>query len=87
MLDYFESCAPDADAIVDGQFGIADIALASPVRLLDLAGNPLDALRWPRFDAYTRRVLARPAAVALHEAELHATEVFGRTGNAPKGTE
>jgi glutathione S-transferase len=87
VLDYFESCAPDTDAIVDGQLGIADIALASPIRLLSLAGNPLDALRWPRFDAYTRRVLDRRAAVALHEAELHATEVFGRTGNAPTSTE
>lgn len=86
VLGYFESCAPATDAIVDGQFGIADIALASPIRLLSLAGDPLDASRWPRFDAYTRRVLARPAAVALHEAELHATEVFGRTGNAPTGT-
>ena len=81
-LDYLESIAP-AQGWLLGDFGIADIALFSPVRLLDLAGAPLDAKRWPRFEAWYRRVAARPAAQSIVAAELAATEVFRTTGNAP----
>ena len=84
VLDYFEKQAPDGDAIVDDRFGIADISLAAPVRLLELAGNPLDASRWPRFAAYARRILDRPSAVALRDDEKVATEIFRTTGNAPR---
>ena len=83
VFDYFESQAPDGDTIVGNRFGIADIALAAPTRLLELAGDPLDATRWPRFAAYVARALDRPSARALRDAEAHATETFRTTGNAP----
>ena len=84
VFDYFEKQAPDGAAIVDDRFGIADISLAAPVRLLELAGNPLDPIRWPRFAAYVRKILDRPSAVALRHDEEVATEIFRTTGNAPR---
>jgi glutathione S-transferase len=82
-LKYLEEAAPDGDGIVDARFGIADISLASPLRLLDLAGAPLDASRWPRLEAYYRRIIERPSARSIYEEEAAATEVFRTTGNAP----
>lgn len=82
-LEYLEGIAPDGDGIVGGRFGIADISLASPLRLLDLAGAPLDPTRWPRLEAYYRRIIERPSARSIYEEEAAATEVFRTTGNAP----
>ena len=83
-FDYLEKVAPDGPGMVDDQFGIADISLAAPVRLLDLAGAPLDAERWPRFEAYYRRTIERASAQSIYEEELSATEVFRTTGDAPR---
>ena len=82
-FDYLERVAPEGEAIVGERFGIADLALSSPVRLLSLAGAPLDAARWPRFAAYVARAHARPSSRATAAAEEAATEVFRTTGNAP----
>jgi len=82
-LDYLEKIAPERGWFLGDAFGIADIALLSPVRLLDLAGAPLDAARWPRFEAWYRRAIARPSALSIVDAEVAATEVFRTTGNAP----
>jgi hypothetical protein len=40
-------------------------------------------VRWPRFEAWYRRAIARPSAQSIVAAELAATEVFRTTGNAP----
>jgi glutathione S-transferase len=82
-FDYLESIAPARGPLLGDAFGIADISLLSPVRLLDLAGAPLDATRWPKFEAWYRRSLDRPSARSIAAAELAATEVFRTTGNAP----
>ena len=82
-LGYLESQAPDGDGIVDGRFGIADISLAAPLRLLDLAGAPLDGTRWPRLEAYYRRIIERPSAQSIYDEERWATEIFRPTGNTP----
>jgi glutathione S-transferase len=82
-LDYLETIAPERGWLLGDAFGIADIALLSPVRLLDLAGAPLDASRWPKFEAWYRRAIARPAALSIVAAEVAATEVFRTTGSAP----
>lgn len=83
-FDYLESAAPDGSGIVDNQFGIADISLASAVRLLDLAGAPLDSTRWPRFTEYYKRIINRPSAKSIADEEHHATEIFRTTGDAPQ---
>jgi glutathione S-transferase len=82
-LDYLETIAPERGWLLGDAFGIADVALLSPVRLLDLAGAPLDARRWPKFEAWYRRAIARPSALSIVDAEVAATEVFRTTGNAP----
>ena len=83
VFDYLDQVAPEGDGIVDDVFGIADIALASPVKLLDLAGAPLDASRWPRFEGYYRRTIGRPSARSIEAEDLIATEAWRTTGNAP----
>jgi len=83
-LNYLESISPTRGYMMGDYFGIADISLLSPVRLLDLAGAPLDAKRWPKFEAWYRRAIDRPSARSIIDAEVAATEVFRTTGNAPK---
>lgn len=83
VFDYLESIAPASGPWMADGFGIADISLVSPVRLLDLAGAPLDARRWPTFEAWYRRTITRPSGLSIIEAETAATEVFRTTGNAP----
>lgn len=84
VFDYLDRSAPEhGDGMVDGRFGIADISVASPVRLLDLAGDPLDASRWPRFDAHYQRIMARPSARSIVAKDLATTEAWRTTGNAP----
>ena len=82
-LDYLEKIAPIHGNFLGEAFSIVDIALLSPVRLLDLAGAPLDAMRWPKFAAWYRRAIARPSALSIVQAEVAATDVFRTTGNAP----
>lgn len=82
-FDYLESIAPAQGYLMGEAFGIADIAVLSPVRLLDLANAPLDSRRWPKFEAWYRRAIERPSAKSIVEAEVAATEVFRTTGNAP----
>jgi hypothetical protein len=82
-FDYLECAAPEQSWIINDSFGIADISLAAPVRLLDLAGAPLDASHWPLFEAYYRRIIDRQPAQSIYAAELSATEVLRTTGNAP----
>ncbi len=85
VFDYLESVAPTGAGIVKNEFGIADIALAAPVRLLDLAEDPLDARRWPRFCAYYQRTIDRPSARSIAEIDRATTEVWRTTGQAPRG--
>jgi glutathione S-transferase len=83
VFDFLEEMAPADDAIVGEQFGIADIALVAPVRLLDLAGAPLDASIWPKFESYYRRVFDRPSARSIMDEDSAATEVWRTTGSGP----
>ncbi len=83
VFDYLEQIAPAEGWIFGDQFSLADIALASPVRLLDLAGAPLDAAGWPNFERYYRRIYARPSAQSIVAEEQAATEVWRTTGSGP----
>lgn len=83
-FNHLESISPSHGYMMGDHFGIADISLLSPVRLLDLAGAPLDAKRWPKFEAWYRRAIDRPSVRSIVDAEVAATEVFRTTGNAPK---
>ncbi len=61
VFDYLEGQLGDAEFFIDGRFSIADIAIASPFRNLILAGESLDAGRWPKLAAFLDRVLSRPS--------------------------
>jgi glutathione S-transferase len=53
--------ALDGGGIVGGRFSIADIALFSPLASLPLAGEAIDAKRFPRVAGYFARLAERPA--------------------------
>jgi glutathione S-transferase len=62
-LDYLEGELPE-DGWLFGEFGLADIAVASFFRNAAYAGFEPDAGRWPRVAAFVQRALA-------HEAFAH----------------
>ncbi len=67
---YLETVAPEAgDGIVGGRFSIADIGIASPLVNLALAGETVDATKYPKLAAYVGRVHARPSFKACIEEE------------------
>lgn len=71
VFDYLEGEIGDQEYLVGGLFSAADIAIASPFQNLSLAGEQVDAGRWPKLAAYLQRVLARPsykACIADEEA-------------------
>ena len=70
MLDYLESQVPE-DGFVFGDFGMADLAIASPFYNAAYAGYEVDAARWPALAGLIARVKAQPqvAAVLAKEAE------------------
>lgn len=69
VFSYLEGQLGDADYFVDGRFGIADIAIASPFRNLLLAGESLDAGSYPKLAGFLERVLARPSFKATTAEE------------------
>ncbi len=58
-LDYLERELP-ADGFIAGDFGLADIAIASFFRNAFYVGFTIDADKWPRTAAYIERTLAQP---------------------------
>jgi glutathione S-transferase len=69
-LEYLETRAPaDGDGIVGGRFGVADIAIASPIVNLQHAREHIDAAKYPKLAVYVARVHARPSFKACIEEE------------------
>jgi glutathione S-transferase len=60
ILDYLEGELP-AEGFASGDFGIADVALASFFRNAAFARYQVDAARWPRTAAFVARALAHEA--------------------------
>jgi glutathione S-transferase len=69
VLDYLEGEIADREYLVGNQFGVADIAVASPFVNFAHAGESVDASRWPNLAAYVERILARPSFKECIEAE------------------
>ena len=71
-LDWIETQAPAEDFLF-GSLGIADVAIACPLRNAAIAGCPVDAACWPRTAAWIERVATTPAfakTIALEQAIL-----------------
>ena len=66
---YLEEQVGSQDALVDGCFSIADIAVASPFVNFAHAGEEVDAARWPGLSAYVAKLHARPSIKKLIEEE------------------
>lgn len=57
---YLEQCV-SGDFLVDGCFGIADIAVNSNLINFHYLGHAIDARRWPRLERYFNAMLQRPS--------------------------
>jgi glutathione S-transferase len=69
LFDYLEGVI-DGPFLVGGAFGLADISVATTFHNLHLAGEAVDAGRWPRLAAYVKGILERPsfqAAIAARQ--------------------
>ncbi len=60
IFDYLTQCLGEDDFMVGGAFSIADIALTSPFVNFAIAGEKVDAERWPQIAAYVERVHSLP---------------------------
>lgn len=69
VMDYLEHEFSRARPFLFGEFGIADIAVASYMRNAALAGYAIDAQRWPAMHAFVENALQHPAFTALREFE------------------
>lgn len=68
-FDYLEGVI-DGPFLVGGAFSLADISVATGFHNLHLAGETVDAGRWPRLAAYVAGILERPsfqAAIAARQ--------------------
>ena len=64
VLDQIEGLIPEAcGPLVGGTFSLADVAFGAQLSSLALAGIDLDAVRWPRINAYSAWVLGRDSFV------------------------
>ncbi|NND69843.1 MAG: glutathione S-transferase family protein [Halioglobus sp.] len=71
ILDYLESQVPE-QGFIFGDFGMADLAIVSPLINAGYAGYAVDAERWPKFAAFAERVKAQPEVAGILEAEAQA---------------
>ncbi len=69
LFDYLEKEIGGKDHLAGGMFSIADISVATMLVNFDHAGGTVDAARWPKLDAYAKRIHARPSFRAAIEEE------------------
>jgi glutathione S-transferase len=65
IFDYLEGEIGNNEFLVGNRFTIADLAVASPLVNLRHGGERVDAVRWPKLDAYAKRILGRPSYKSL----------------------
>ena len=70
ILDYLTGCLGDDEFMVGGAFSVADIALASPFVNLAIAGEAIDAQKWPAMAAYIERIHSLPCYAPIVEGDL-----------------
>lgn len=69
LFDYLEGVI-DGPYLVGGAFSLGDISVVATFHNLHLAGEAVDADRWPRLAAYVKGILERPsfqAAIAARQ--------------------
>ncbi len=75
LFDYLNAQIGDQEFLVGGRFTVADLAVGSQLRQFQMAGESVDASRWPKLAAYAERILARPSfkSSAAEEAQILAS--------------
>jgi glutathione S-transferase len=61
ILDHLEKELGGNDYFVGGAFTIADVSIGAMFVNFELAGETVDAARWPKLAAYVKRIHARPS--------------------------
>lgn len=61
LFDYLEGQLGDREWLVGNAFSIADVAVGSLLANFRLAGESIDATRWPKLARYVARVHERPS--------------------------
>jgi len=69
VFGYLEQELADRDYLVGGRFTVADLTMGSPFVNFAIAGEQVDAGRWPRLAAYVANVHSRPSFKEVLEAE------------------
>jgi glutathione S-transferase len=67
-LDWLESQIGDGEGLVDGRFSVADCAVGAQLQNWTLAGEQIDAARWPKLARYSEATLSRPSFKGLTES-------------------
>ncbi len=70
VFDYLEGEIGDNEYLVGGRFSVGDIGVTTSVVNFRLAGESIDADRWPKLAAYVERVFSRPAIKGVVEGDL-----------------
>lgn len=68
-FEYLTGVLGDDEYLVGNAFSIADIAVSSPFVNFKLAGEEVDAGRWPSVAAHVQRCWARPGYKAIVEGD------------------
>ena len=68
VFDWLESRIESPNGIVGGTFSIADVAVGAQLANFRLAGEKVDAGRWPKLGRWSETTLARPSFAKLLDA-------------------
>lgn len=69
LFDYLEAQLGDAEYLAAGRFSVADVAVGSMLRQFQMAGESVDAGRWPKLASYAERILSRPSFKSAADEE------------------
>jgi glutathione S-transferase len=69
LLEWLEEQIGDNEFLVGDKFSVADIGITSPFVNFGLAGESIDATKYPKLAAYLERNLARPSFKACVDEE------------------
>ena len=75
LFDYLEGQLGAQGYLVGDQLSVADLGVGTMLRQLQMAGETIDAARWPQLAGYGNRILTRPsfASCAADEEKLMAS--------------
>ena len=70
IFDYLAKCLGDDEYMVGGTFSVADISLTSPFVNFAIAGESVNAERWPTIASYVKRIHSLPCYAPIVSGDL-----------------